>query len=303
MAGLKDIKKRVKTVSSTQKLTSAMKLLAASKLKHLTKELAIARTYTQSLSAAMHRAFAGTTAETLDAFREQSGSFFWDPVPNKPHILLVIGANKGLCGNYDLSVVRAALAKAHELGLDKCRFIPATVKAGEYFQKNQPHATEALAGLGHFDPHSKPIEVARYIFEHLKHRFEHEEIGSVSMVRGRFVNALIQKVEYTPLFPIVPELGVVASVAEPGAPEIEPAPVDVFVSWLEHEAILRLYLALLESDTCEQAARVTMMENAKRNAEELIDSLTLQYNRTRQANITNELIEIVAGRSAMVAED
>lgn len=305
MAGLKDIKKRLKTVNSTQKLTSAMKLLAASKLSHLTSSLALVHQYYNAFLASAQWAYAHMSADELEKYQQSVPSFFLRATSDKPHIFLILGANKGLCGNYNLMAIRTALTESRKYEPDQCKFMPITIKAAEYFQKYKPTQTEALSGLGHFESQSNFMGLARYILENLEHRFEHGDIGSVSLICGHFVNALIQKVEPKPLFPLMPSLSLFApsEEAQPKSPIIEPDPAGFLAATLKQMALLRIYMALLESETCEQAARVTMMESAKRNAEELIDGLTLQYNRTRQANITNELIEIIAGRSAMVSED
>lgn len=307
MTGLKNIKKRIKSVSSTYKLTSAMKLLAASKLQHLMASLMIARDYEKTLQVALLWALQDLTLEEFEICKQQLPWYFAQPDVSKPHIILVFGANKGLCGNYNLLSIREALEVAKTYQSQSYVFIPLTLKTTEYFQKHHKDHTEPLPGLGHFEQHTNYIDLAHHVLEHIFNRFKNNGVGSVSLIRGKFVNALIQRVDRFDVFPIFPKItpeniSAKNEKLDAPAPLIEPSKIKILEESARHFTLLKLYLSFLESETCEQAARVTMMESAKHNAEDLIDTLTLQYNRTRQANITNELIEIIAGTSAMRSE-
>lgn len=313
--GLQDIKKRIRSVESTHKLTSAMKLIAASRLRQVTRLLAEAQAYEASLRQTLRASFRTLSPEALERCRLHLPWYYTRQVSDKPHIICVMGAHSGLCGGYNLLSVRETLAEeARTVGRRDYSIVPLSAKTAEYFTKNRPEKTEPLAGLGHFEEKADSLDIAHYVLEHMERWFQNGEAGSVALVSGRFKSALVQQVKTFLLFPLLDDL--LFTRFEPkeedgrfmetreglGGLEIEPSPEEALERSLHHFALIRVYRAFLESEACECAARMTMMESAKHNAEELIDKLSLQYNRTRQANITNELIEIIAGTSAMTAE-
>lgn len=320
--GLQDIKKRVRSVESTHKLTSAMKLIAASRLRQATRLLTSARAYETSLRQTLQASFRTLSPEALERCRVQLPWYYTRQIFKKPHIICVIGAHSGLCGGYHLLSVRETLAEeARTVGRQDYSIVPFSAKTAEYFAKNRPEKTEPLAGLGHFGKKADNLDVARYVLEHMERWFHNDEAGSVVVVSGYFKSALVQQVETFQLFPLLENVlsfqpswnkpeeaeknepdGLNVIEAGLGGLRIEPSHEEALEQALRHFALVRLYRAFLESEACECSARMTMMESAKRNAEELIDKLSLQYNRTRQANITNELIEIIAGTSSMAAE-
>jgi F-type H+-transporting ATPase subunit gamma len=355
MANLKDIKNRIRGVSSTHKITSAMKLIATAKLRHSMEAVALIRDYENTLVSAVNASGIDLRKERLDAMPEAPW-YLTKEKEKKPHVFLVLGANRGLCGSYNSMVVRQALSLAHKLEDNKSRllskpsesgileereaperrrgaysdvrehastestyqktdyeelrkksnvlFIPLTSKSSEYFLKNEAERTKPLPGLG-FSNKSDYMEIASYVVDQLMHWLEGKEIGAVSIVFGKFVNALVQKVEHFQLFPFIFQQNAEKSpLPSPGKSGtlVEPSFASAAKSVINSLVRIRVCRAFVESNTCEQAARMTMMESAKRNAENLIDKLTLQYNRTRQANITNELIEIVSGTNAMLQE-
>lgn len=308
MAGLQDIKKRIRSVKSTHKLTSAMKLISASRLRQSTRLLLWARDYENSLKQALTWTFQNIDADDYKRCKEKLPWYFLKENPKKPHIICIFGAHKGLCGNYNLLSIREALSVESHYPDRQCSFIPLTAKTAEYFSKYKPDQAEPLAGLGHFGKNASCFDLAQYVFEHMEKWFVNEEAGSVSLVSGHFMNALTQKVESFDLFPVfnnieneVKNLDL-SNLSYKNVPIIEPSRGEVLEKSLKHFILVRIYRSFLESEACEYSARMTMMENSKHNAEELISRLSLQYNRTRQTNITNELIEIIAGASAMAAE-
>lgn len=308
--GLQDIKKRIRSVKSTHKLTSAMKLIAASRLRQVTRLLTSAQAYETSLRQALSASFQTLGSGTLERCYAALPWYYTKADLKKPHIICVMGAHGGLCGGYNLLSVREALAEEARTGNREYSIVPFSAKTAEYFAKNRPDKTEPLAGLGHFEKGADTLDIARYVLEHMERWFANQEAGSVVVVSGRFKTVLTQQVETFPLFPLLQDLFPTPEEEDPSALSeglegvlIEPSPAEALEQSLRHFALIKLYRAFLESEACECAARMTMMENAKHNAEELIDKLSLQYNRTRQANITNELIEIIAGTSALAAEN
>ncbi|GHS91494.1 ATP synthase gamma chain [Alphaproteobacteria bacterium] len=379
MANLKEIRKRIRSIESTHKLTSAMKLIAASRLKHSQRLLSLARRYEASLQEALAEAFRPLTEEAFESFKEQLPAFFSKKKDSSPPVICVLGAQKGLCGSYHYAAIREALAlekllKKQQKGplsehLEKEKeetkenseeiseeedsenleessvfkkkknandpiFIPLTTKTAEFFSKNKPDQTEPLAGLGHFEKEAPVMDIAQYIWEHIENWFDKDEVGSVSLVSGKFVNAMTQKTQSFDLFPLwdythpflkkplakgenaaapkrqtpeekppeekTPETS--APSPPEGEPLVEPSLFRVLEESARHLVLVKICLCLLESETCENAARVMTMDKSKHNAEELLQKLKLKYNQTRQMNITNELMEIIAGTSALEAD-
>ncbi|MDR0625476.1 MAG: ATP synthase F1 subunit gamma [Holosporales bacterium] len=320
MAGLKDIKDRIRSVGATQKLTSAMKLIATARLRHALDAMFAIREYEESLLNAIRQAKFGLDQQTLANISEQLPWYFTKRKSKKPHAILVIGANKGLCGAYNLSIVREAVrfAQKHK-NEQEARFIPLTTKASEYFLKNEPKRTGDSPGLG-FHNNTNCSDIAAFALDQAVSWLLGNDWGAVSVVCGVYVNALVQKARSFTLFPFFSsssDKAVMDAFASGSSdtseqqykhsphdsqPKIEPSFITAITSLVHTVACVKMCRAFAESATGEHAARITTTDGAKKNAETLIKSLTLKYNRTRQARITSELIEIIAGTNAMTQE-
>lgn len=309
MNGLQGIKKRIRSISATHKVTSAMKLIAAAQLRQVMHSLPWVRSYEETLLKALLKALRGMTAEERGHFRATLPWFYVRSDAAKPHIICVLGAQKGLCGGYNLTVIHEALAEEKRCRNPSSSFIPLTAKTSEYFLKHKAEKTEPLAGLGHFAEKTHSLDLAVYVLEHMINWFHNEEAGSVALVSGHFVNALIQKAETFSLFPFwrfleekldQEEFFETESIM---LPTFEPTSAQVLKAVIDQLILIKIYRTYLESEACESAARMTTMDSSKHNAEELMKKLNLQYNSARQANITNELIEIIAGTSALSQDE
>ncbi|MDR2464149.1 MAG: ATP synthase F1 subunit gamma [Holosporales bacterium] len=299
MSGLQDIKKRIRSVQSTHKLISAMQLIAASRFRQSIKLLQNARSYEDSLSDVLYRVVT-INKEKYNKARQCLPWYLKEKDASKPHLICVFGAQKGLCGGYNLSSIKEALAVEERYNDRRCLFAPITLKAAEYFIKRKPTQIKHFAGLGHLtDTHY--MDLATNVFNDINELFNNSEIGSISIVSGKFVNTLTQRIESYELFPfdITSKLQKQQNAQQTDYLSkqclVEPSIEKALQRGLEHLVLVHIYRAFIESETCENASRMTMMDNSKRNAKELISKLSVRYNRTRQANITNELIEIIAG--------
>jgi F-type H+-transporting ATPase subunit gamma len=275
-----------------------MKLIAASRFRQSLHLLQFARDYEKSLADALRTVI--SDEDNYERCKQLLPSYFFEEVPSVPYVICVFGAQKGLCGNYNLAVIKEALALEARNRDRVCEFVPMTLRTAEYFTKHRPKQAEPLAGLGHFSTNATCMELATYVFEHVQKWYANENVGAVGIVCGKFINTLNQDVESFDLYPnridlVRPQDLSEKSPSALGFRRVEPSVEIVVEQILKKLVLTRLYKAFLESETCEYAARMTMMDSSKRNAEELIDKLSLQYNRTRQSNITNELIEIIAG--------
>ena len=291
MPNLKDLKTRINSVKSTQKITSAMKMVAAAKLRRAQDAAEQGRPYAnrmQQVIASLAEKSDKSSASPLLVGREKDNS----------HLLVVVSADKGLCGGFNGSVARMArneIARLTAEGKSVKLFVVGR-KAGDALagEISSDMIFERVENLQGSDvKYGDASQVARQIID----AFDSETFDSVSIIYNRFVNAITQVVTQKSLIP--------AEMAETDHDdsnityEYEPEESELLTDLLPRNLSTQIYSALLESSAAELAARMTAMDNATRNAGDMIDRLTLVYNRTRQANITKELIEIISGAEAL----
>lgn len=295
MPNLLDIRRRIKSVKNTQQITKAMKMVSAAKLKRAQDRVVTARP------------FANKMIEILGQLAKRTDEDFHHPLldlrGDERYLLVLITADKGLCGAFNTNLVKAAssfmkdnAAKSVEVlaigrkGRDFLRNRNATIK-GEFI---------GLTGKGRVDL-AEALEVARSI---IKLYSEDESIDKVFLIYNEFKSVLQQRVVLEQLLPVSrakeeePEAKVPAAVSLVDYIYEQP-PAEMFGQLLPRLVETQIFRALLESVASEQGARMTAMDSASKNASELIDSLTLNMNRIRQAAITNEIIEVVSGAAAL----
>lgn len=311
MANLIDIRRRIKSVKNTKQITKAMKMVAASKLRRAQDRVIAARPYAATLEATLASVAAripprddGSPAHPLLVTREE-----------KRVVLLHVTGDKGLCGAFNTNVNRAAthfVRDAAERGIVTLQIQPIGRKGNDFFKRRPVELIDPRPGIFAKFGYETAAEIARAQAA----RFVAGEIDAVYAIYNEFKSAISQIVRTKRLLPI--ELGVVPGGAPPpgltgvalapaGAPGdgggvdylYEPGPDVILGRLLPRHLEFQLYRILLESNAAENAARMSAMDGASKNAGELIDSLTLTYNRARQARITKELIEIVSGAAAL----
>ncbi|WP_308911736.1 F0F1 ATP synthase subunit gamma [Pseudokordiimonas caeni] len=296
MPSLKDLKVRIKSVKSTQKITKAMKMVAASKLRRAQEAAEAARPYAER----MEKVLAGLGL----AVKDQPGASPLLVGTGKDDVELVIVATseRGLCGGFNTNIVKAARAHINSLtAAGKTVKILCIGKKGygvlrrEYASKII--GTKDLAGvkrLGFAD--------AQAIATDVLDMFERGEFDVATLFYAKFQSALVQITTKQRLIPApLPEAANENMTDELGGAvyEYEPDESAILDDLLPRNVAVQVYRGLLENAASEQGARMTAMDNASRNAGDMIDSLTLTYNRTRQAFITKELIEIISGAEAL----
>jgi F-type H+-transporting ATPase subunit gamma len=291
MATLRDIRRRIRTVQKTQQITSAMRMVSAAKLRRSQDLILSARPYGQRVWATIGDV--GRRQKTLDhplmAAHEERRNVE----------LLVITSDRGLCGAYNANTLKLAEAELARLrGEDFRDALVSTVgrKAQEYFRKRRPLTAHWPAGT------SVEVAQAEAIAAHLMRRYEAGEIDEAWVVVSEFVSALTQTPRAVRVLPFVPQVSRLREWKEGEVEpplEIEPNEKKVLETLVPVAFEFAIYQVLLENQASEHAARMTAMEAATRNTEELIRTLTLQYNRARQAAITKELVEIVSGAEAL----
>jgi F-type H+-transporting ATPase subunit gamma len=296
MPSLKELRVRINSVRQTRKITSAMKLVAASKLKRAQEHAEAARPYAERMSAMLANLAAGVAgmpgAPPLLAGRGEP----------KVHLLVVATADRGLCGAFNSSIVRGTRRKIQEL-----REQGKTVKLVCVGRKGRDQLRREFGDLivrfvdGVAGKRRPEYADAKAIADDLIARYDAGECDGATVIYNRFRSAVVQILTYKQLVPVeLPESTGRAEPAEGGAVyEFEPEEEAILAELLPRNIAVQIYAALLENAASEQGARMVAMDNATRNAGEMIDRLALRYNRQRQAQITKELIEIISGAEAV----
>ncbi len=285
MATLRDIRRRIRSVQSTQKITRAMKLVAAAKLRRAQERILEARPYARRMAelvGALARGL-GEDQHPLLARREGPRTLY-----------VVITADKGLCGAFNSNVLRRTqeLLRAHAEG--EAALATLGRKARDFFRRRRrwPIRIERTGFLERVS-----FEQARELAGGLMEAYLAAEVDQVWLVYNQFRSVAVQRVVAERLLPIEPPEG--AAAAPGGEYLYEPDAATILGALLPRHVEVQLYRALLESAAGEQGARMTAMETATKNAEELIERLTIEFNKARQERITKELLDIVGGAEAL----
>ncbi len=284
MPNLKDIKRRITSVTNTQQITRAMKLVAAAKLRRAQDAVTAARPYAEKVMEVM---------ESLSMRVDPQAHPMLTRREVKNILILVMSGDKGLCGPFNSNVFKAAVEILDE-NEDKGISIIVVGKKGVDFFRRRPYAV-----VDQFLEYGKNLDIslAQKIAEAVATMFMEEKVDQVYMVYNKFKNVVVQEPQTVSLLPTA-----LPSVEEEERPvdyEYEPSPEVALDGMLKRYMENQIFQALLESAASENGARMTSMDAATKNAKEMIESLTLIYNRARQAAITTELIEVVTGADAL----
>ena len=291
MASLKELKGRINSVKSTQKITKAKQMVAAAKLRRAQAAAEAARPYAERLSGVMASLASKVSGDSAPKLLKGTGT-------HQRHLLVVVNTDKGLCGGLNANIVKAAKVKARALiaeGKD-VKFYLVGKKGRAPIKRDYADRIETQFDTA--DVRTPGFEEAEQIADELIERFEKGEFDVAHLVYPIFKSALAQDPTVDQLIP-VPSPEDEADGAGDAVVEYEPGEEEILDELLPRYIKTQLFGALLEREASEQGASMTAMDNATRNAGELIDKLTIQYNRSRQAAITTELIEIIAGAEAL----
>ena len=293
MASLKDLKTRINSVKSTQKITAAMKMVAAAKLRRAQDAAESGRPYSTRM-----RQVIGNLASKADA--SSGPQLLVGNGKDQTHLLVVMSADRGLCGGFNGTVTRQTRAEVARLQAENktVKLLMIGRKSADALRRDfgdlYIDRYEGLQGT------SVNYSDAAKIADAIRTGFEAGEFDECTLIFNKFKNAITQEITLTRLIPAkVDNSEVSDGDASAVSYEYEPEEDELLAILLPLNLSTQMYGALLESSAAELAARMTAMDNATRNAGELIDRLTLVYNRTRQANITSELIEIISGAEAI----
>ena len=290
MPSLKDLKNRIGSVKSTQKITSAMKMVAAAKLRRAQDQAIASRPYTSLMDNIVSKISSKAIGSGIDLLTGKED--------NKTQLLVVFSADRGLCGGFNGSITRTVRKEVKDLNKNgvKVKLLMVGKKSADALNRDfgdlYIDRIEGKSGKPNFTD-------AEILAKKIITLFENDEFGVCRVVYNKFISAIAQEITYKSLIPAEVKQNEVQDNLDNSSFEFEPSEEEILTDLLPRNLATQLFSSQIESTASELAARMTAMDNATRNAGEMIDKLTLQYNRTRQAVITKELIEIISGAEAV----
>jgi F-type H+-transporting ATPase subunit gamma len=286
LPNLKDIQRRIGSIKKTQQITRAMRMVAGAKLRRAQTASENARPYADRMRA--------TVSEVARGVSDDAHPLFETRQPVKKVEVVVISSDRGLCGGFNSNVTRfaASLVSQREKDGNSVAITTAGRKAREFFTRRNPAQLVDNYPQQGWVTYAQAAALAKSVSA----RFEAGDADEVVLVYNEFVSAMTQTPKQILLLPFSADAD---AVGDSVPHEIEPNPQSLLAVLVPKAVEVEIFRALLENQTGEHAARMTAMESATRNTEELVDRLTLQYNRARQAAITKELMEIVSGAEAL----
>lgn len=284
MATLRDIRRRIGSVKNTKQITRAMKVVAASRLRRSQERIFNARPYANQMMALL---------ESLAARLEQQQHPLLARRPERKILLVVVTADRGLCGAFNANLLRTAQSYIRERGAEKVSLVTVGRKGRDYFRRRSVNITTEYVNIFRQLEFSHAKELADKIID----LYTSEKVDAVDLVYNEFKSMMVQNVKVERYLPVEPQ---VATEGEFQADYIyEQPPAEILKTLLPRYVEVQVFRALLESQAAEYAARMTAMDAATNNADELIEALRLKLNRLRQAGITKEIIEVVSGAQAL----
>lgn len=283
MANTREIKRRIRAVDNTRQITKAMEMVSAAKLRRAQDSVVAARPYSQRLETTLQRLSSAGVSVDHPLLR----------TPESKRVAIVsIAGDRGLAGGFNANILRATARRLAEL--DDAMLVPVGRKVYDYFRRRSVEFGASFLNIGEEASFAKADEIASYVMD----LFINGEIGEVRVIYSRFQSAVSQVVEEMQLLPI-PEAEESEGVKDSKEYIFVPSAKGLLQELLPKLVKNQVYRALLESKASEHGARMTAMRSASDNAAEMIETLTLQFNRARQAAITTEISEIVGGAEAL----
>lgn len=291
MASLLDMRRRIKSVKNTQQITKAMKMVAAAKLRRAQDRVIAARPFALKMSSVL----GGLSAKVADEFSHP----LLDARGDEKYLVVLVTADKGLAGAFNANVIKATQAFLADNAAKSIELITVGRKGRDFFKRRTVPILEEYIGLTGMGS-ANYADAATIAGKVIKTFTDDESIDKVFLVFTEFKTVLSQKPVIEQLLPI-PRISVDAASGEGVSAEYiyEQPPAEIFGKLLPRQVETQIYRSMLESVASEQGSRMTAMDSASKNAGELIDTLTLNMNRIRQAAITKEIIEVVSGAAAL----
>ena len=298
MPSLKDLRIRIRSVRSTQQITAAMKVVAASRLRRAQEQVEAARPYAQRMDHVL------ASLATRMTGLPSASPLLVGTGKDATHLIVVATSDRGLAGGFNASILRETRRRVRELDTAGKRIMILTIGRKGRDGLRRDYGRLIHDSLTEIGSRRLSFDEARDIAERILVLFRADAFDTCTIIYNRFRSVITQIVTAQQLIPFPPpaetEAGTV-SAAVGGVYEFEPSEEEILGELLPQNLAVQIYTALLENAASEQGARMTAMDNATRNAGEMIDRLTMNYNRTRQAAITKELIEIISGAESLRA--
>jgi len=289
MASLKEVKSRISSVMSTQQITKAMKMVAAAKLRKSQERIIQMRPFAKKMNGLL---------QNLSADQSQGQGWYSVVRSEKKVLIVAISSDRGLCGSFNSSVFKATLKLIEEKyakqnQLKDVTILPIGKKSAEFFAKRNFPVVNTYAGIFHDLSFEKVAEAGQFLMD----QFRHGEFDKIEIVFNEFKNVATQILRIEQWLPVLPLK--VEKKTEEADYIFQPNQEEIITGMIPKSLKVQLFKAVLESNASENGARMTAMDKATENAGELLKDLRLTYNRTRQAAITKEILEIVAGAEAL----
>jgi len=282
MPSIQDLRRRIRSVSSTQQITKAMEMVSAAKLRRAQIRLEQARPYAEKAEEILKN-LSGAAAEVSHPLLEVR--------PVKKTVLVVFTSDRGLCGSFNSNIIRRAEAFLKDYNFGNCELVLVGKKGFDYYKRRKWTIRKTFADFGG----NLQLPKARVLANDLMRAYEKKETDQVFLLYSRFVSTTTYRVTLAPFLPLVTEKkGEIT-----GDYIFEPSPAEIFEQLIPRFCLTRIVLALAESFASENGSRMISMGAATKNAGEMIENLTLVRNKVRQAGITKEILEIVGGAEAL----
>jgi len=291
MASLDDLKKRISSVKSTQKITKAMKMVAAAKLKRAQDSAEKGRPYSQKMNNIILNLSSGISDKS-NAPKLLSGTG-----SEKIHLCVVMTSDRGLCGGFNANIIKKAKSYFSKLNEEGKELKIITVGSKGNDQLKRVYGNKIIENISFKESKNANYFDAEKVGKTIIERFEKEEFDICTIFYNQFKNVITQIPQVQQIIPLKTENNNENNSEE--SYEFEPDEDEILSNLLPKNISTQIFKAMLENSASEQGARMSAMDNATRNAGEMVDKLTIEYNRSRQAAITKELIEIISGAESL----
>jgi F-type H+-transporting ATPase subunit gamma len=286
MATLRDIRRRIRSVQSTQKITRAMKLVAAAKLRRAQERVVSARPYANKMAELLTNLVTGTDGAAHPLLEQREG-------PRRQ--IVIVTADRGLAGAFNSNILRRAVEFIRESNTTELTLVVVGRKARDFFRRRTHTVKRDMIGFWDRLAYSHAAELADYFMQ----QYLDNEVDEVHLLYNEFRSVAVQRPVRQQLLPIPRVAETTGETEAPVDYIYEPGPEAILNDLLPRHVRMQVYRALMESLAGEYGARMTAMEAATKNAKDMIDILTVQYNKARQEKITKELLDIVGGAEAL----
>ena len=291
MASLDDLKKRISSVKSTQKITKAMKMVAAAKLRRAQENAERGRPYSEK----MNNIILNLSSSVSD--KENAPKLLQGTGQEKTHLCVVLTSDRGLCGGFNSNIIKKAKLFFQKISNENKSLKIITVGSKGYDQLKRQYKKNIIEKLSFKDSKNISYFDANKVGKIIIEKFEKEEFDVCTIFYNQFKNVITQIPQEQQIIPLKTENEKDQTNNE--SYEFEPEEDEILSNLLPKNISTQIFKAMLENSASEQGSRMSAMDNATRNAGEMVDKLTIEYNRSRQAAITKELIEIISGAESL----